>query len=502
MLVKQVLGFADLGVAPLWGPAHALERTVTGVTTADMENPANYLSPGEIVLTGLIWWHPNRAETAEAFVAEARAAGTVALIAGEGLHGQVPDELVEACRAHDLPLFSVPRSTTFRTIVDRIYSLLWTDLREPSVSAALPSAVENELLERIASAVPLCDVLSTAVERLGLPDLELVSAADRTIASSNPHIADQPRRVRIPVGRPGGRSPFDGWWLCTRQPADAAQRPVLGRLADLLSASVEQREKRRATHAAAASALLADLDRGDTAAMPDLIRKCGLPADVELTPLVVRMPGAPGIWAVDAHHELLATCAAEFVVCEARTAESVGIAAAPPEQLARQISAYLPTVQGLVDDDRTIAVGLGPSVEPRELIPALASARYAAGAAGTRPASTKPRVCATSEMTTLSTVLEGLPAPVAQTFRSATIGPITRYDVAKGTRLLETLKTFLDSGASWTRTATAMHLHVNTVHYRIERVEALTGRRVANLHDRIDLQAALILHLQSNTPLP
>ncbi|TDD48620.1 PucR family transcriptional regulator [Saccharopolyspora elongata] len=157
-------------------------------------------------------------------------------------------------------------------------------------------------------------------------------------------------------------------------------------------------------------------------------------------------------------------------------------------------------MQGLVDDDQTIAVGLGPSVEPRELVPALASARYAAGTAETRPASTKPRVCATSEMTTLSTLLEGLPAPVAQAFRSATIGPITRYDAAKGTRLLETLQTFLDSGASWTRTAATMH--VNTVHYRIERVEALTGRRVANLHDRIDLQAALILHQQSKRELP
>jgi sugar diacid utilization regulator len=34
-------------------------------------------------------------------------------------------------------------------------------------------------------------------------------------------------------------------------------------------------------------------------------------------------------------------------------------------------------------------------------------------------------------------------------------------------------------------------VHVNTVHYRISRIEELTGRSLRNLTDRLDLWAAL-----------
>ncbi|WP_414641072.1 helix-turn-helix domain-containing protein [Actinospica sp.] len=38
------------------------------------------------------------------------------------------------------------------------------------------------------------------------------------------------------------------------------------------------------------------------------------------------------------------------------------------------------------------------------------------------------------------------------------------------------MRSFLAYDGSWTRTADALHLHVNTVHYRIRRVEEITGR--------------------------
>jgi DNA-binding PucR family transcriptional regulator len=54
--------------------------------------------------------------------------------------------------------------------------------------------------------------------------------------------------------------------------------------------------------------------------------------------------------------------------------------------------------------------------------------------------------------------------------------------------LLETLEVFLANDCSWARTAQALHLHVNTVHYRIQRIEALTGRDLS----RLDQRAALL----------
>ncbi|MEU8589242.1 helix-turn-helix domain-containing protein [Streptomyces sp. NPDC048664] len=60
--------------------------------------------------------------------------------------------------------------------------------------------------------------------------------------------------------------------------------------------------------------------------------------------------------------------------------------------------------------------------------------------------------------------------------------------------LLRTLETYLSHDGSWTRTAAALDLHVNTVHYRIRRVEDLTGRDLSRLGDRLDLRTALLGH--------
>lgn len=58
--------------------------------------------------------------------------------------------------------------------------------------------------------------------------------------------------------------------------------------------------------------------------------------------------------------------------------------------------------------------------------------------------------------------------------------------------LLSTLETFLACDRSWARTAQELHLHVNTVHYRIQRIEHFTGRDLSRLRDRLDLWAALL----------
>jgi DNA-binding PucR family transcriptional regulator len=56
-----------------------------------------------------------------------------------------------------------------------------------------------------------------------------------------------------------------------------------------------------------------------------------------------------------------------------------------------------------------------------------------------------------------------------------------------------TLRAFLDCNGSWSRTAQQLHLHLNTVRYRITRVEELTGRDLSRMDDRADVYLALHL---------
>ncbi|WP_226362346.1 helix-turn-helix domain-containing protein [Pseudonocardia sp. ICBG1142] len=65
------------------------------------------------------------------------------------------------------------------------------------------------------------------------------------------------------------------------------------------------------------------------------------------------------------------------------------------------------------------------------------------------------------------------------------------HDARSGTGLVETLEVFLDESGSWNRTAARLHLHVNTVRYRIGRVAELTGRDPSSFTDRVDLYLAL-----------
>ncbi|KOT66942.1 hypothetical protein ADK44_04740, partial [Streptomyces rimosus subsp. rimosus] len=84
-----------------------------------------------------------------------------------------------------------------------------------------------------------------------------------------------------------------------------------------------------------------------------------------------------------------------------------------------------------------------------------------------------------------------VPADVRAVFSARTLRPLLPEHDRTGT-LLHTLETFLHHDASWSRTAAALHLHVNTVRYRIQRIEHLTGRDLTRLSHRLDLRAALL----------
>jgi DNA-binding PucR family transcriptional regulator len=58
-------------------------------------------------------------------------------------------------------------------------------------------------------------------------------------------------------------------------------------------------------------------------------------------------------------------------------------------------------------------------------------------------------------------------------------------------RLRETVLAFLSRGGSGTRAAKDLHVHQNTVTYRVKRAEELMGRRVSD--DPIELTCALTL---------
>jgi len=120
------------------------------------------------------------------------------------------------------------------------------------------------------------------------------------------------------------------------------------------------------------------------------------------------------------------------------------------------------------------------------------SARRLAALRASSGTDTRPVAVATSsEADSHELLLASVAAPVLRTFRDRLLGPVAEYDERHHAELLPTLRAFLDCDGSWNACASRLYVHVNTVRYRISRIEELTGRDLSSLPDRVDFFLAL-----------
>ncbi|MEV4090161.1 PucR family transcriptional regulator ligand-binding domain-containing protein, partial [Nonomuraea fuscirosea] len=125
MRISDLLAIDDLRLTLLTGDP---DRQFGTVHITDLPEPGRYLGGGELVLTGLMWWHAP-ADSVR-FVAALKRAGVAALGAGRAWLGHVPDDLVAACAQAGLPLVDVPVEVSFRTLAELAGSRLAGDVRD------------------------------------------------------------------------------------------------------------------------------------------------------------------------------------------------------------------------------------------------------------------------------------------------------------------------------------------------------------------------------------
>ncbi|MFB8382156.1 PucR family transcriptional regulator [Streptomyces rubiginosohelvolus] len=520
MHVEDLLRLESLDLTLLWGDRPQLTREITGVTATDLEDPGRFLQRGELVLSGLVWWAPaDDGAKAERFVAALEEAGAVALLAGEETHGGVPEVLVEACRRHGIAILSVPVHTSFRAVTDTVYLRQWGDLsRRPAAPYALPENVRAELSRLLADGTDPDTLLTRAVAHLGTPPAYVLSATGRTIART-------PTAPPLPVRRAAeavtatttlsvdpDASAYAQWHLHLPEPVETPPR-MLHEIAEVLAQHRRASLRRETTARSRAADLLALIDTPSSPAAPAALRRaleaCGL-ADQDPYTVITVKGTADDDGTLDAltealHH--LTDCG--VAVGRLPTAE--------PGEATAVIGTRTRTDSGTGSGTDTIATTLKnlwpmlqsrnanvplhggistPATTPQNLKGALTQARYALTAARSRraPGTEAPtsNLTAIEDLTTLGALLTGIPADVRTAFGIHALGPLADDTNPSHRMLLETLDVFLTHNGSWARTAEALHLHVNTVHYRIQRVEMLTGRDLARLDHKLDLKAALL----------
>ncbi|HEV2253054.1 MAG TPA: PucR family transcriptional regulator ligand-binding domain-containing protein [Streptosporangiaceae bacterium] len=570
MRVRDLLDVPGLGLR-LLTDVSGVDRVIRHVYTTDLPDPTRYLTPGDLVLTGMIWCR--EPGDADRFVRALARAGAGVLGAGEAL-GEVKPEVIQACRQHGIALLAVPAETSFAVVTEEVGRRLNGD-RATAMTRVLGR--RRLLLSAVAEGAGLDAMFRLMGREIGA-ECWLLTATGRVVGGTGPSVpeplalrlageylkADRlPAMVRvsgpqIPAAGDrryslfavGGEPRITSWFLaCAGHEQDWAHE-LRESVAELAADAALERARLDAGRAggrklAEAIVTLLAADGGEGVApaeIASLMRAAGMPPEgrylvAAMTAEADRMTGPNAErWRCDLVEELaVPPVAAPETSAETGRAAGDGqglVAAALDDQIvaliplpadtgeaspaegpdsqdapragasraAHAFAARLRDAQPVLEADRSrIRLTAGISA-PAEGVAALAGAlheaqsarRLATIRAAAAPAPV-PAVCVVTsdEVASHELLLASVPGSVLRSFRDRLLGPLLAYDERHRAELLPTLREFLACSGSWNACAARMYVHVNTVRYRIRRIEELTGRDLSCLDDQVDFFLAL-----------
>ena len=571
MRVRDLLDVPGLNLR-LLTDVSGVDRVIRHVYTTDLPDPTRYLTPGDLVLTGMIWCR--EPGDADRFVRALARAGAGVLGAGEAL-GEVKPEVIEACGKHGITLLAVPAETSFASVTDEVVRRLNGD-RATAMTRVLGR--RRLLLSAVAEGAGLDAMFRLMGREIGA-ECWLLTATGRVVGGTGPSLpaslavrmageylrADRlPATVRVsgpqmPVvgdGKyslfaVGGEPRITSWFLaCAGHEHDWAHelRESVAELAADAALERARLDAGRAGDRKLAEVIVTMLaSEGGEGAAPaeiaSLMRAAGLPPGgrylvAAMSAEADRMTGPNADrWRCDLAEEL-AVPPVQDPVAGAVEGRAEGIVVAPlgdqivtlvplppgpeagPEALegpqpqnsqdaprvgadpaAQAFAARLRDAQPVLESDRSrIRLTVGVSA-PAEGVAALVGALHEAQSAGRLAAIRAPAVgpapsavvsvVTSDEVASHELLLASVPGSVLRSFRERLLGPLLAYDERHRAELLPTLREFLACSGSWNSCAATMYVHVNTVRYRIRRIEELTGRDLSRLDDQVDFFLAL-----------
>ncbi|MBE3001695.1 helix-turn-helix domain-containing protein [Nocardiopsis sp. HNM0947] len=502
MIVRDLLNERELGIRATWAPGGILDQRITGAITTDLPDPSRYLESGRILLTGLVWWRTGDPSHAlDDFVRRSVRAGVAALLAGEAAHGPAPGALVAACREQGMPLLSVPSSTGFHQVSEYVHHRLSVEEHGGGEGAGpVEERMRRDLTALVSDGVGARALLEHVAAALSALRCDIVTTTGRVVASGSPSASPGQGGAEHAGGRPAvapvpGPSPLETWWLRVWADRMVPARPLQD-AAEVVGLERARSEASRHDHRRSADHLVAVLHRtwGDRNPVLTALSACGIPDGVPLSVVtaVVTGPGTAAEWARHALEEALRPVEERPVVGSSPEGTAVGVVSAPQEEHLRALRESWNALHTALGRGATLYAGVSTPVSTADLLPtAVAQSRFALGSvSGCGPEGST--VMAAADMRGVGGLLAGLPAEVRRDYHQRTLGELLEHDRRTGSEFARTLRVFLDQNGSWVGTARALHLHVNTVHYRVRRIEGLTGTDLSVLDHRLDLRAALM----------
>jgi hypothetical protein len=505
--LSELLGVPSLRLRRIAGEDEAWARPIRWVYTTDLPDPGRYLSGGELVVTGLMW--RRGPADSERFVAAVARAGAVGLAAGDALLGCVPPDVAAACERHGLPLLGVPEDVSFAAVTEHVAGVL-AAARGARLSATVGR--QRQLLAAVAEGRGLDEVAARVSREAGVVCRVLTATGRCVVAGPSPLPVEAVDAVtsaflgadRFPVAVPGVGTvvpvgPALGLrlvsWCVLVEPAtgddggDADE--VVGELAAIAALERTMRdEAMRVARPIAEDALaLATSGAGGHPETAVRLRQAGLDPDAPVAAVSLALAGRADLG--DSARAVLEDVLAHLgqpVVATAEDGTATGLVQATDPRFLEVLRTALRRLEPGTRRT-TVSAGISAPSSVAALAGAVEEARHAARVAALRQGGVN--VVTSDEVTSHVLLLATVPDDVRRTFTVRVLGPVLDYDARHDAGLLDTLRVFLDCSGSWSRTGAALGLHVNTVRYRIGRVEELTGRDLSLLADRVDVFLAL-----------
>jgi len=474
-------------------PAIAARR-VRGVHSSDLPDPTPFLTEDLVLLTTGTQFTDGDDDSVDSYVQRLRSRGVTALGFGtEVVREGIPLALVTACRIHGLPLFEVPYRTPFIAVAranaeaiaaEQYARRSWALSAQRALAlAALHSdglrATLTELSRQLGTWAGLFDGTGTLIhehpdDRLTGPVAsglrEEIGAILRrgARAGSSLRIDDVPFSVQT-LGR-GGH--LRGAVAVAAGELDAESRGLVTTFVAMAGLALEQQRSLAQARAALRAGLAASV-AADEPALPRRVARAmwgGFPA----APVLVGL-AEPGVLRRDDALEWLETTAVD--------SGGALFFGRVDDGLLLMVPADRTPVLAEFADRFGVAVGVSAPAGHDAVAAALAQARLARDRdddEGLRPFGAVRRG-----------ILSALDAQQAQVIASTELGPLLSHDATEGTRLVQTLRAWLDNDASHERTARALGVHRHTVRTRLALAESLLKRDLGAFPIRAELWLAL-----------
>ncbi|MFD4374757.1 PucR family transcriptional regulator ligand-binding domain-containing protein [Streptomyces sp. NPDC058486] len=455
--LAALLARRELGLRLLAGPD---DVALHWVHTSEMADPYPYLLGGELLMTaGVQLTDPAR------YVERVVEAGAAALGFGvTPVYDTVPEELVEACVRHGLPLIEVPPRTPFTAVARALWRLM-AEARLYELRRV--TEAQQSLATAAARPAPVPAVLGALASRLG--GRAVLFGADGTESAAAgralpPEAARALAELAGVVGpRPGGPASASGEGGGLKLAAYA----LGGGDGLTLGVATERRDPGDHTVAGVAVVLLSLLTAPHRATDVSV-------RDGALTRLLLGAPAAEAAASLSA---------GPWTVVHARGGDGTPFAAAA-------LAAALGT--DLVDAGPTVRLLLPPGAA------VAAQPGWALGVSA--PAGPDGLPAADAQAARALRRAEATRAPLVRHRANGLAGLVDPDEAAAHARVLlaplsepqaETLRTWLSLHGSWDRTAAALGVHRNTVRQRIARCALLLDRDLDDADARMELWFAL-----------